>query len=73
MGVAAKDEVEKILREFVGYFGGMRQQHGAGALRYSGCGGGEVVGVVKMGIVDACEPKPLTIAFDEGRFIEKHG
>ena len=69
VGMTAEDQIETAFQQFVGDLWGMRQQHGERIGRNFPGRGGQVVGAIKMGVVDASKPEPLTIALDSGGFV----
>ena len=71
MGVPAELQLESRGGSLLESFRTVRKQYRAVAVRNSCPGFGEVVGFVKMGIVDPCDPKSLPITLNEGRRVEQ--
>ena len=71
MCVPAELELESRGGSLLESFRTMRKEYRTVAVRNSFPGFGEVVGFVKMGIVDPCDPKSLPIPLNEGRLVEQ--
>ena len=72
VGVAGEHEVETVVERLVVDLGTVGEQDAAGALRDAAAGGLEVVGAVKVRIVEAGEMQILSVALNGGVFVEEH-
>jgi hypothetical protein len=72
VGVAGEHEVETVVACLVVDLGTVGEQDAAGAWRDAAAGGLEVVGAVKVRIVDAGKMQMLSVALNGGFFVEEH-